>query len=425
MIKIFVLVTSLALVGMLSGCNAPVGNEQITPHTEAVYDTYIAAASSNEIIVRGVVQSTLSRNVYSTLGLMVEHVNVEVGDRVYAGQVLATLDSYNLELNIKSQQAALDQARQNSQNGLSNSQRMLNEATANLSNNTNMQILNAQAALTSAEANLARLRKDYDAAVRDYESGSDMQVINARTALRNAEITSDNTERNYTQSRALYVLGAISADEMRRAEDERILAQNSYNNARISYENAASSQTRTLEQLRVSINQAIAAEQSAREMVRASRVAAEQDIARLRNNVSTAELSANLEHMELSLQMLERQLEDATITAPISGTVTAVIAAEGATPAAMGGLMFVVEDTDNLRVITRFREYDIGLITEGMEVSITSEVTGGEVYAGVINRINPAAVEGSPVVEFEVEIGILPLETSLRIGGTARVLVEF
>jgi len=420
--KIFVLGVSFALIGMLSGCNA--SSEQAVNPAETQENVH-AAVSSNDIVVRGIVESVSSRNVYSTLGLMVDYIHVEVGDRVYAGQVLAVLDSYNLELNIKSQQASLDQARQNSQNSISNSQRMLSEATSNLANNTNMQILNAEAALTSAEANLARLRKDYEAALRDYESGSDLQVVGARNAFRNAEIARDNAERNYTQSRALYVLGAISVDEMQRADDERTLARNNYNNASTSYENAASFQTRSLEQLRVSLTQAIAAEQSSREMLQASRVAAEQEIARLRNNLSTAELGANLEHMEISLQLLERQLEDSTITAPINGTVTAVIAAEGATPTPMGGLMFVVEDTDNLRVMTRFREYDIGLIEEGMEVSITSEVTGGAVYTGIISRINPAAVEFSQIVEFEAEVSVVSGETSLRIGGTAWVLVGF
>lgn len=421
--KTFALMASFALIGMLGGCGAPATENTETLPGEAVEHTSLAAMES--IDVRGIVESVHSRNIYSTLGLMVDYVYVEIGDTVHAGQVLATLDTYNLELNIKSQRASLDQARQNNQNALANSQRMLNEATSNLANNTNMQILNAEAALNNAEANLERLRKDYEAAVRDYQSGSDLQVITARTTFRNAELANETAERNYHNSRALYVLGAISVDEMRRAEDERTLARNSYNNARVSYETATSAQTRTLEQLSVSINQAIATEQSAREMLSASRVSAQQDIERLRNNVASAELGANLEHMEIAIQMLERQLEDATITAPISGTITTVIAAEGATPAAMGGLMFIVEDTENLRVITRFREYDIGLITEGMTVTITSEVIGGAVYTGVISRINPAAVEGSHVVEFEVEIGIVSLDTSLRIGGTARVLVEF
>jgi len=423
--KIFVLVPCFALIGILSGCNAPV-NEN-TEAAYAVTSEHVRwSATMKSIDVRGVVESVHSRNVYSTLGLMVEHVHVEIGDKVYAGQVLATLDTYNLELTIKSQRASLEQARQNNQNALSNSQRMLNEATSNLANNTNMQILNAQVALTSAEANLARLRKDYEAALRDYESGSDLQVISARSTLRNAEIARDNAERNYGQSRALYVLGAIPAETMRNTETERTLTINSYNDARISYENAVNTQTRTLEQLRVSINQAIAAEQSAREMLSASRVSAQQEIERLRNNVASAELGANLEHMEISIQLLERQLEDATITSPINGTITALIAREGATPQAIdGGLMFVIEDTNNLRIMTRFREYDVGLIEEGMGVTITSEVTGGAVYAGIISRINPAAVEGSQVVEFEVEIDIVSFETSLRIGGTARVSVEF
>jgi len=61
------------------------------------------------------------------------------------------------------------------------------------------------------------------------------------------------------------------------------------------------------------------------------------------------------------------------IRAPINGTVTAVIAKEG--DVGMGRL-FVIEDTDNLKIITNVREYDIGKIELGMEVAISSDATG-------------------------------------------------
>jgi len=419
--NILVPVFGFALIGLLSGCNATM-NEDLDENYVVTAGDIHTAPSLNNITVRGLVESATSRNIYTTLGLMTEYVHVEVGDMVYAGQILAVLDSSDLELNIAAQKTAIDQARQNSRNAISDSQRMLNEASANLANNTNMQILNAEVALSSAEANLARLRKDYEAATRDFSEGSDLQVINARSALRNTEIQRDLMERNYESSRALYVLGVISADEMRQAENDRTLIIRQYNDARISYENAVQFQERSLEQLRVSINQATTAYQNAREMLSAARVTAQQDIERLRSNVRNAELSGNLEHMEIDLQVLERQLEDATIKAPINGTITAVIAREGAVGS---GLMFVVEDTDNLRIMTSFREYDIGIIEEGMEVSITSDATGNTIYTGVIKRINPAAAASASIVEFEAEIEITSVDTGLRIGTTARVSVDF
>ena len=113
-------------------------------------------------------------------------------------------------------------------------------------------------------------------------------------------------------------------------------------------------------------------------------------------------------------------LERSVITAPISGTVTAVIAREGA---AGMGLLFVVED-DNLKITTSFREYDLARIATGMDVSITSDATGSAEYTGVINRINPAAMTGVPVAQFEAEVLVTSVNTSLRIGMNTRVNVK-
>ena len=113
-------------------------------------------------------------------------------------------------------------------------------------------------------------------------------------------------------------------------------------------------------------------------------------------------------------------LERSVIASPINGTVTAVIAREGA---AGMGLLFVVED-DNLKITTSFREYDLARIATGMEVAITSDATGSAEYAGVINRINPAAMAGAPVAQFEAEVLVTSPNTSLRIGMNTRVTIS-
>ena len=111
-------------------------------------------------------------------------------------------------------------------------------------------------------------------------------------------------------------------------------------------------------------------------------------------------------------------LERSIIRSPIDGTVTAVVAREGS---AGMGLLFVVEDTDNLRVMTSFRESDLSLVETGMEVTITSDATGNAEYAGVINRIHPTATAIASVAEFEAEVLVTSEDTSLRIGTSARL----
>jgi len=115
-------------------------------------------------------------------------------------------------------------------------------------------------------------------------------------------------------------------------------------------------------------------------------------------------------------------LERSVIRSPIDGTVTAVIAREGAVGM---GLLFIVEDINSLKIITNFREYDLDKIETGMEVQISSDATGEAVYTGIINRINPAATVFAPVTEFEVEVLVTSNYTSLRIGTTARLNILF
>jgi len=112
--KIFYMVVALLLLVMgllLNGCSAsnefqPVGR---------IIDDRSSSEQINQITVRGLVESGERRNVYTTLGSMIDRVYVEAGDAVTVGQVLAVLDTEDLVLTIAQQRAALELARENSQ----------------------------------------------------------------------------------------------------------------------------------------------------------------------------------------------------------------------------------------------------------------------------------------------------------------------
>jgi multidrug resistance efflux pump len=121
---------------------------------------------------------------------------------------------------------------------------------------------------------------------------------------------------------------------------------------------------------------------------------------------------------QAQVQSTRITLQRAVLTSPINGTVTAAVAQEGSVGM---GLMFIIEDTDSLRVMTSFREYDLGRVTPGMAVGISSDATGDIEYEGIISRINPAATLSFPVPEFEAEVLVTSPETRLRIGMNARL----
>ena len=404
----------------LIGTNARVQIDTSAVNTDRIRTEAIAQGTS----VAGVIQSSQSRNVYSTTGLQIEHIYVEVGDTVTQGQVLATLDTENLELTIAQQRAMIATTRQNSQAQVQDTNRMLAEARSNLANNTNMQILNAEANLVNAEIALQLAQENYDNAMQDMVGGINPMVVHAESLYRNAGMYLHTREVDYANVTVLYGVGAASAEQLRLASEALIFANAQMDDARINLINATDGQDRTMEQLTIALQAAQTAYQNAHTLLEASRVSAQQDIARLTSTANNAQIGTNLEHMEITLAMLENQLNDATIRAEAAGTITARHVAEGANAI---GLLFTIEDTHNLRVITSFREHDLRHIYQGKEVSVITDHGNGVVHmdSGVITRINPVAMPNPMgIVEFETEVSITSTNPNLLIGMNTRVYID-
>ena len=117
-------------------------------------------------------------------------------------------------------------------------------------------------------------------------------MVNAEASLTAAEINLTDAQENHRTLSQLYGAGAIPHNELRQAE--------------------------------IRLQSALESRNSARELLNAMRT----------------ENSANSRHIEASLRILEKQLQDSVIKAPISGAVTAVFAREGA---AGQGVLFIIE----------------------------------------------------------------------------------
>ena len=395
---------------------------------------------------KGTVESVEKRNVYSTLGYTIKQVLAEAGDSVKAGQALALLDTDNLELDIAARKADLDLYQRSAAVQLENSERAYGDLRENLENGTNSLVLNAESALRAADVALENAQRGYDDALRDYNEGGDSQVRVARQALSTAqknyddalfdsendldarvatakgalaaaELDLETKESARADAAALYESGSVSSDNLRHAEEAlegslirrddaatslenarttqaRALeqAESALRTARTGFDNAASQQKRALEQAEGSLNAARTAQGNAQAALGAARANALQDIERQKGNVESARLSTDTEAQLIAIRKLEKQLEDSTVTSPIDGTVTAVYAKEGA---AGSGLLFVVEDTENLKVAARISEYDVGRVRPGMAVAVEPDSIGGAVYAGVVSKVDPASAKNA------------------------------
>ena len=544
----------------------------------------------NTVSLTGVVESETDRKVYSTLSYLVESVNVQVGDVVQAGDVLAQLDTEQLEMDIAQQQAAVDASNSQSAHQIEVNRKAYENAVENYENGLDSNAISAESGVNQAESSLtqaeygvdsAQLQVDAaEAAVRDarenYYITRDQlngNVDDAREALDDAEDALAEAEAAYNEAVAnaesqtaaeiaqinqsmeqldanyataqkqwaqldetLYAdykdaadKASEKADLLKQAQEElakdpenpdlqqkvgdaqkeyddaRELSDEaaqihltekekyqaieySYNQQKATLENqlanagsssaaqvsaaqsgVASAQTgvasaeaqldaardarngSTLTQLEqgiASANRSVdsaelqediakaqqdAAEQSA-DTAKQQQAATENSIAQqidtLKDNLIGSQIAAqSTKSQEIAIQSLQDTLADATITAPVSGVVTAVYAEEGQPG---NGLLFVIEDTDALKITTNIREYDVGNIEVGMPVVIRSDATGDKEISGTVTYIAPAAnktengntlTADDSTVEFEAEVQVNDADSGLRIGMNTRLTV--
>jgi len=143
------------------------------------------------------------------------------------------------------------------------------------------------------------------------------------------------------------------------------------------------------------------------------------------NAVESARIGAENAAARESLRQMQETLDDTKITAPCAGTVTAVYAEVGG---AGSGLLFIIEDVENLVIATSVKGYDVGAVQEGMKVVVRSDATGAAEIDGKVTSIAPTAnkstgtamqATGDPI--FAAEVEVISKDTGLRIGMEAEL----
>jgi len=133
---------------------------------------------------------------------------------------------------------------------------------------------------------------------------------------------------------------------------------------------------------------------------------------------------------ETNYNTLSKDLTEGNLIAPIDGIVTEKNAEIGLKPPQ--GVAFVVEDTEDLYVTTKVKEFNIGSVKVGQDALVRTNVTGNKSYKGKVSWIAPKA-EGassgssssssssSTNVEFEVKVKIVERDPLMKIGMNAFV----
>lgn len=266
----------------------------------------------------------------------------------------------------------------------------------------------AEDALDLAEAQYSAARTSADDALSDYESAADSAYTayqTAQTSLQSAQQSAQNTLSDYAVSlQNAYDAWVSATRDLTKVQSDAQTTLSDYeDNVTTAQENYDSAQS------------ALASAQQS----------AQSQLQTYRDSLNSAQAGASSSSSDVNLQHLRADLAGTEITAPLSGTVTAVYAEVGASGA---GLLFVIEDVDDLVVSTSVKDYDVGSVAPGMAVTIRSDSTGDAVYDGEISSIAPTAdknalgeTDTSGDVTFAADVKVTSKDTALKIGMSVRL----
>ncbi|HET6319110.1 MAG TPA: efflux RND transporter periplasmic adaptor subunit, partial [Chloroflexota bacterium] len=141
---------------------------------------------------------------------------------------------------------------------------------------------------------------------------------------------------------------------------------------------------------------------------------------------------AQVVRAETNLDLAKQRLEDATVTAPVAGTVIEKTVSLGqvitsATGAFGGGTTLLkMADLGMVRMRALFNETDIGQVRAGQQVTVIVDAYPDRRFTGSVEKIEPQAVVQQGVTMFPVLVTLANLDGALKPGmnGEASVLVD-
>ncbi|MDA0244493.1 MAG: HlyD family efflux transporter periplasmic adaptor subunit [Chloroflexi bacterium] len=421
---------SLAFLLLLSACGG--AEEPLTGEVVTVTRGDLAASASASGQVQAAREATLS---LLTPGV-VHQVTVRVGDVVTEGQLLASLDTFALELgvanaaqNVAVREAQLAQLLVGSTaEEISAAQAAVASAQANLDallagprseeiTAAEADVFAAQAAVVASAAQAADAQSGPSAAQLE---AARAQLLAAEYQLEQAQAANDRIAVEQTHTPLVNAQEALAVAQ---ANYNALLAGADPNTVRVG-QAEVSSATAQRDRAQAALDSLLAgateAQISAAELQIAQAEAQLDSLLNLRNEEPVRVAEAQLIQAELALADAQEQLAKAQIIAPFDGVVTAVYIREGELAS---GRAIDVMDTTSLQVVLNIDEVDIALISEGQAATLRLETWPDTLIPSTVGSIAPAGSNTTTgLVNYQARLN---LDTTLpvRVGMTANAIL--
>ena len=432
-----------------------------------VLETLTIPVKTQNIVVRitasGAVQPIQRVNLSPKNQGRLAELYVKQGDRVKAGQIIARMESRDLEAKLRQAQARLKNSKANlakQETGsrpeeIAAARARLSQVGARLSQlqagSRQEEIAVARARLDGIQANLSQLQAGkrpeeiaqgkarLEQAITRWQNAKTgslkEEIEQAKARIEAAKAELELTTKRLERYQKLVNEGAITRDAYEEyvRDDRRVNANLQEAEKRL--EQLTQFRLAEIERLTAAMEEEKQAfqllEKGARleEIVRAEAEVAEarSQLEQLVNGTRPEEIAraeAEVAEAKAQVRYQEILLEETKVRAPFSGVITQRYASKGAfvTPATSASNATFASSTSivalarGLEVLAKVPEANIGQITSGQTVEVVADAYPDQVFKGKVKLIAPEAIVERNVTLFEVEVALETGKEKLRSG---------
>jgi HlyD family secretion protein len=326
------------------------------------YKKWFGRKPDNRIMVSGNIELNEVNIAFKTAGRLIER-DVDEGDPVKAGQVVARLDRDQLQAQKDQQQAALASARSQ----LAQAQTALEWEKATLAADVEQK----RAVLASSDARLLELK----------HGSRPQEIQESRATVDAAQSELDRAQRDWERAQTLYKNDDISSQ------------QNDQYRNRWEAATAALKQARERDALVQAGPRTEVVDAAAGQVAQARgalKMAEANDLEMKRREQELDTRRAEIERTLAGIALVDSQLADTVAASPVDG-VTLVKSADVGEVLGAGTTVLTVGDIDHPWLRGYVNETDLAKVKIGSKANVTSDSYPGKVYPGRVTFISSEA----------------------------------
>jgi HlyD family secretion protein len=381
-----ILIAGLALVIVIGVVAARPGKSEIEVAESPVrYGNFLTKLPETGVVqVPRIV--TIPAGVSGNMG----EILVRAGDRVHAGQLLATILNEQISSNVRDAEETADSA--------AGKARSVAESNAVLPEQNRSAVVQAEAAVVAARSQLTQAQQDL---VAGAQSGLGYGAQTAEEQRLAADSTLSKAQTDLREAKRVYDADQYLYDQKGLSRDALLQAQAKYQQAEVDFEQAQSERrilggqlTRETQVLRDRVR-------SAQDQLRQ----AEASLAAARANASESKAGdleaarADAARAEADLAFARDQADKLEIRAPFDAIVQSVVSESGdplrpivpGDSVTQGQALFSLAADDDFIVRTKVDEQDIAGVRVGQRAIVSGEDFAGATLPGHVVSISPIA----------------------------------